>query len=402
MQVENAFALSHRLTALEQRGRHLRDELSSRQVLTDPAELKLDSTGDNKLSFPISFWFEQSKSTLAQIFVNDSNSFNTEISRISDLSTSRSPLDTINETLELLSIAQNWIVPEAQDELSASLKRLVEESLKEGYFKSWPFRGVVGAASFLVIIFFGGTLYSTWQVKSVLEQSEITKRQIETARTDVEVAEGTVLDKIKQEIDAAASVEKGKLTSALSQIQTDATSDAAEQTKTFRETLTKARDQHIIDLDKTTNEVRESILMKANTSQLTDALKNNADMATRAIDAQKSTVTSEAATAISLIGKSQNEAQAAAEKFKTDFDLERAKWPNQLTEATTEVKTFNDIVSKYSGPINGLLSRISGENDLASLQALFSTLGNAIWILLFSTLLSLTAIVMSIIALRSR
>src|SRR5690349_18029491 len=51
--------------------------------------------------------------------------------------------DSISGGIDLLETASNYIYVDSRGTASDPLKRLVDETLKENYFASWPFRGVL-------------------------------------------------------------------------------------------------------------------------------------------------------------------------------------------------------------------------------------------------------------------
>jgi len=103
--------------------------------------------------------------------------------------------------LELIGSAERLAALQSNNSISADLRRAIDTSVKEGYFSSWPVKAMLTAASVLLAILFGGTIYSTVKVDGVQRLAELAAQDISGKLADfkkqADVDNGQLQDEAK-------------------------------------------------------------------------------------------------------------------------------------------------------------------------------------------------------------
>ena len=91
----------------------------------------------------------------------------------------------LDKGLGLLRTAKEYVSIDPYSTASEHLKELIEQTLRERYFKSWEVQLLVIVFAFVTTCFFGGTIYLGWQVQSVASQADAARKSIDSARDAV-------------------------------------------------------------------------------------------------------------------------------------------------------------------------------------------------------------------------
>jgi hypothetical protein len=86
----------------------------------------------------------------------------------------------------LLDTASRSIVVDTRGPASDPLRLIVEDTVKEKYFESWPFRLVLIVLGLLIALLFGGNIYMEWKTKGAIAEAEEVLGNIRKARDDAD------------------------------------------------------------------------------------------------------------------------------------------------------------------------------------------------------------------------
>ena len=189
--------------------------------------------------------------------------------------------------LDLLDAAQRISRFAKRDAVSDDFRRAVEIAVKDGYFESWPFRGLIAAFGILIIAFFGGTIYSTIQIASIQQRNEDAQQkiteQVNTFEHQAKVASNDIEDKasyIDGLIRNAVTSKEGDFGKSVAKAQADLSGYIADT----KSTLDKQQTEIVTGMK---HEVQESI--QGAVSDLQKEMQIQSATALKAIDAARDT-----------------------------------------------------------------------------------------------------------------
>jgi len=216
---DEVFTATRYFNSLEALGKALPDVASPPS--TDAAVSSAVELSDSEVSHKTRAWLRELKETIGAVLPAGSYVISEIDQLIEKLNSEAPPIHEIKTSaLELIKSARRLAQIRADDSVSTDLRRAVDLAVKEGYIESWPFRGILVAASILLVLFVGGNVFSYFQVQGIQQQADYAQRQIEqkltafntqvaTATHDIQASASQVNQQIDTKV-ATATNEKLK------------------------------------------------------------------------------------------------------------------------------------------------------------------------------------------------
>jgi hypothetical protein len=123
--------------------------------------------------------------------------------------TPKPPSKAVPPALDLLVTAKDYIFVDTISSASDPLRHLIETTLREDFYKSFPFRILMGALALATVVIFGGTIYSQWQVQGIAARAAEALKAIDSAKQDVVAKIDAITSRIQQEAQNEANKRKG-------------------------------------------------------------------------------------------------------------------------------------------------------------------------------------------------
>jgi hypothetical protein len=277
-------------------------------------------------------------------------------------------VDLVSLGVDLLETAKDYILVDAISTASDSLKRLIEATITEGYFKSWPFRLLVIAFGVVTTVYLGGTLYLNWQVQSIGNQAAEARKTIESAKQDV----------FKNITDTIASTQqeaKKEANDELDVLKAQIKSSNSDMEKLIQEVTAKATSgeksiENAVESEKNQVPDRVYAIMQPKID------KTISDDVYRRVAQAQTTISGEIET-------------VATRRKDVIEELERAsaKLPEETEFANSEASKFNKYVARHGDILNKLI----GSGPLSGLQGIAHVLGAWCVLLIGSPLIAVIA-----------
>jgi hypothetical protein len=396
-------------------------------------------------------WLREVRETV-QVFLGADCYVVGELSRLIE-ETDREELQDDNESLqearELIDTAGRIAALKSDNTISAELQHAIELSIKQGYFSSWPVKVMLSAATVLLAVLFGGTVYSTFQVDGVRKQAEQASHDMAEKLTTFnkqavdanEQLQGRI-EKVNSQIEEAVrKAAAGKLSEfemfvgeerkkieIVAKATTDAiTTEQNSQISAFKNAASSLVDSTKTKLDeylrhaledtrssvesgeasakKATDDKRDEAI-KALDSSRTEAVKileEQRKNAVIAVDgaqtAATSSITSQAASANSArntaetkINQAVDTVDASAKSATDAIGKVINTIPERIQKIGESVVALDVLLKKYENPVTDIVARLQTNKPQSTLDAIADVLG-------WSTLLISIVIATSIIAL---
>ena len=204
MSPEEAYAVQRRIDALKRIGEEIMSERYE-----SPSGPRSDS------GYKLEGWFSEVESLIKSNF--DGNA--AFVSRITEIKNSQTPEtpEKISSANDLLKTVKDFVFIDPHGSASDSLKDLIEQTLKERYFKSWEVWALAGAFTLVLIFFLGGTVYLGMQIKGVAEQADAARSSIAAERASVVTIGNDIFKKIEANASEQANAQIAKLNTAIEQ-----------------------------------------------------------------------------------------------------------------------------------------------------------------------------------------
>lgn len=325
------------------------------------------------------------------------------------------PSRRVDGAISLLETLNSFVYVEPLSGASDALKALIEQTLREGYFRNWPFRLLVIAFGALLILFFGGTLYLNWQVQGIANQAEAARRSIDSARDSVMTATSQTVSRVQDQAHNEAEAELGKLREMIAGFQ-----QTASRLQTDAQGQEKSLQDMVADSNKTITILRASLA--AIPDQLTDqfakaqpqiqgavtqAIKAAPEVTNAYLEAKKTDIDRMISDGVkqrvdnagAQIKQDTEFVDLQKKTFTDELAISRNELPQAAKLADTRAAAFNDVLSRYSGRIDDILSRLSGNEKLTTVEVVGRVLRVTflvVWIVVaLSLFFSLLAIIVS-------
>jgi hypothetical protein len=125
-----------------------------------------------------------------------------EAAKLLDKRDGQSHVDQTRDHLRaLLEAAERYAQFDAQMGVSEDFRRAVDIAIKDVFFESWYFKGLLATFSILLAVLLGGTIYSTVQVVGVVRSADEAQQSIRSHRAEFDLD----LDKARREINSKTS-----------------------------------------------------------------------------------------------------------------------------------------------------------------------------------------------------
>jgi hypothetical protein len=432
MSPEEAQALLSRITLLQRFGEKLADESRRGKITSD----------DDITNYRSDAWLSEVEALVVENFDQNSALAGRAKEFRSSEDGRKVPLPAvIPMALDLLGTVKEFVFIDPQSAASEPLRNLIEQTLKERYFKSPEMRLLAAAFAFVTACFFGGTIYLGLQVQGVTTTAEAARKSIESNRDSVVTLGNEAVQRVGAKANEQASAQIAKLNAAI-ESSTKSINDLSAQLSTDRDALDRdfRNGQTSIKklIEDAVNQIPASVnaqlvskqpmidaaIAKLNTSietstkaindlatQLKDdrialdkefkdgqtTIKKASDDAAGQFPANVNTyLASKQPSMDAAIDKELNEKiQGASSRIqskvddasaqiqdKVNFVNMRAKNFEDALPATTtylnnRVSEFNAIVNHYSEPIDEILARFAGHEQLSAIQSVSLVLGSA-------------------------
>jgi hypothetical protein len=326
--------------------------------------------------------------------------------------TSQPPQETprlderIAGAVDLLETLDSFVFVEPSSGASDALKALIEQTLMERYFHNWPFRLLIITFGLLVTFFFGGTIYLGWQVQGIANQADAARKSIDSARDSVITETSQTVSRVQNQAHVEAEEELAKLHEMVTGFQQTASqlqTDAQNQEKSLRDAVT--------DSNKTITSLRDQLtdqFLKAQPQiqgAVTQAIKDAPTVTNAYLESKKTeidrmisdSVNKQIENATDRIKQDTDTVDLQKKNFSDALEIARNELPQAAKLADTRAAAFTDVLDRYSGRIDDILSRLSSNEKLNTVEVIARVLAVAFWIVLASLFLSLVAIVVSLL-----
>src|ERR1051326_3783030 len=328
MTPEEAYALSRRIASLKRLGESLKklgEEAGT--GLADPR------SNDDEHARSIKYKREAGVGEVEALVKSEFGSIPSFLARMNEIKSANEPSQAI-QVLDLLDTIERFVFIQPQSVASDPLKNLIEQTLKERYFSSWEVKVLGGLFAFAIACLFGGTAYLGIQVQGVSNQAEAARKSIELERDSIVRMGNEAVSRIEANASEQAKAQIAKLNDALSSA-TNTITNLNMEIRNKTTAIGHAFDDGQKEI-KTATEKAVGQIPAAAASSL--SFKINEVMSQKVEDAE-------------------NQIQ---EKIKS-VNIQKKNFEDALPDVAkyteNRVKEFNEIVSRYQGRIDEILSR---------------------------------------------
>jgi hypothetical protein len=364
--------------------------------------------------------------------------------------------------LDLLAAAERTAGLNVKDAASDDLRRAVDIAVKDEYFKSWPFWGVGATISVMLVVVFGGTLYSTVQIGGIQKSTEAAQETIQQRlktfedQTDkktkdldqiIKTAVLTSYPAIKDVVDNALAETKGYVADSkrkLDEAQTKVLNSMNDQLRDgLQAALAKTHEDLQREEKKISDELHGDAKKLSDEWKATDqklgqqlasasgALDSAKDAAVRALNARGTEVDEQKRIALSAIETTKTEAinklngyRGEAEGRKDEvvnaikktneevarqvgdaqarIEAEIAKMPTDMKRVAATLASLDRALARYHVDIARVLDLV-GDDDRGRLGRVVDVLGWSFWLSLGALVISILPwIILALVRLRQR
>jgi hypothetical protein len=276
----------------------------------------------------------------------------------------------IQSGIALLRLASTFLFVDAREPASDPLRLVIEDTVKEKYFASWPFRFVLLVFGAVTAAFLGGTIYLDLKTKGALAAAEEMSAALKNAKGEIDTAKNEMRSEIqnaKGEIGTAKIDMRSEIQNAITRIETKADIDVKEQLDLLNAKLKESKDELV-----------------SKSKELKEAFQSG----TEEINGLKLVLASRAAAAIEKVVTDQNITKLLADRLSTAVESAKEQIPEEITK---RLDHFNNTIARYSEAATKVSTFGRMQNKAESLQEMANLYVIGFWTMIVSTILATVA-----------
>jgi len=372
MSPEEAHAVIHRIEVLGKIGEALRREFKSVKSRIPGTLGTPEFPIDPIYRYKLNGWLGETAALVKKSFA-DNPVFVARTDVLAPSANGDKPIEpAIAEGLDLLDTIKQFVFIDPHSTASEPLKELIEQTLRERYFKSWEVRLLAIAFGFVTACFFGGTIYLGWQVLSVASQADAARKSIDSARDAVLTTSNEIVKRIEARAADESNAQLNKLRTAI-----DSSSKSIAELN-----AQLVHNQSLLTQQFTQGQTRIQETIEAQVKAIPSNANAYVESRRPFIDAAiEKGVGEKVQEAAKQIQDSINSVSIRKKNFEDNL-------PEMVKFAENRVKEFNEIVNRYSGRIDEIFGRFSDAQNITPIEAVARTLGHAFWLTLVALFLS--------------